>query len=368
MSGTVGFSGNLKGGQGEMKKTLSRDEAAAAWMCLIDEIEEIERGWSGIGVRPDRLAIALRGHDENVRETAPPDEPVQVYVNVQIPIHRAKGVGKYSECEVFFHLPRGYPAVPPVEQGEGDIEVNMTGHLSKPSMRVLAREVHLLVISKFEEAQVLGGYPKYMLEVLRWVERLDLTEFVASKCVPKRLEGLQRVWVRFHHIESKVKSAYGLLWGKDHGVRGVIGKGQPGFAVVEGPAAEVDLFIQKFTSVIHWGPVPAEILKTTYPTPEQRPLPPLALLSTTYPQTVTSSGAFNGRDSINFPLLATILSNQGHAEAAEELKSLLPAYYHENGHVDAEATSSAISAAKEVQNKAAPQPSKKKGKVKKRLQ
>eukprot|EP01064_Diplonema_japonicum_P018416 TRINITY_DN2709_c4_g2_i1.p1 TRINITY_DN2709_c4_g2~~TRINITY_DN2709_c4_g2_i1.p1 ORF type:complete len:379 (+),score=61.85 TRINITY_DN2709_c4_g2_i1:48-1139(+) len=359
---TVGFTGNTRGGQGEIKKTLRGDESVGAWHAFIDEIKSVRRLFKQVTVKPDWLAVALRVGE--AQEKPPPEEPVQLYVSVGTKINRVKGVGKTLPCEIFFHLPRGYPAVPPVEQGEGDIEINMTGLLSKHSMRVLAREVHLKVISIYEQFNSSASYPQYIVDVLKWAELCDFPEVVASQCIPKRPKTIkERVWIRFHHIESQIKSGYGLLWGKDLGIRGYIGRGQPGFVVVEGFSAEIDVWVEKYTAVLHWGPVPCELLLRCAVSGDDKELPPLALLSTC----VTPSGAFNGRDSIGFPLLVASLREKQHFGASSELESLLPAFHHENGHVDADATSTAINTAKEL-NKAKPAPKKNKAKAKKRLQ
>ena len=186
-----------------------------------------------------------------------------------------------------------------------------------------------------------------------------------------------RAFVRFHHIESHVKIAYGLRWGAELDIGGYIGKGQPGMVCAEGDTECLAKWVDRFTTVLHWGPIPCAVVAMvpTLATDPAPPLPPLAELSTALPACVRAGGAFNGRNCIDFLLLQQTLAGLGHESCAAHLQELLPVYAHEGGHVDDEGREAALEGAaqreadkRQVQEQADPGAMKRKGRAKKRLQ
>ncbi|KAJ9437034.1 hypothetical protein DIPPA_27854 [Diplonema papillatum] len=364
-----------------VRTQVTQDEMLIAWRALIDELSDLRDTYE-IGVNPEWLGTAIR--QGTAKDLDPPTRPIGLSISAATPLHRVKlvkesrGVFKNArlECELLYHIPPGYPVVPPVEQGAGDIVVNMPGHLAKSSMQALGRDLHMRMIELYETQAACGALPRYIEESLRWMEEREVCEAVAAHCVadPGKVgKSKSRAWVRFHHVESELKTAYGLMWAADHRLGGFLGKGQPGFAVVEGDTEHVRVWLEKFTSVVHWGPVPARVVQNAVISPAsgEQPLPPLKELSLSVPSCVTVGGAFNGRNSIHFDKLLSHLQKKEHLGAADDLQRLLDVFRHDDGHVDADKTELAIrESEKESACVAAKKKTddKKKTKAKKRLQ
>eukprot|EP01061_Rhynchopus_euleeides_P026567 TRINITY_DN4335_c1_g1_i1.p1 TRINITY_DN4335_c1_g1~~TRINITY_DN4335_c1_g1_i1.p1 ORF type:complete len:365 (+),score=124.47 TRINITY_DN4335_c1_g1_i1:149-1243(+) len=364
-----------------MKRSVTEEEAEVAWRLFLGELAEVERMGVVVGCTNEHLLQDVRRGDA---ATVPRiDRAVGASVEISTPSHRVEGA--MLGCEILFHVNVGYPLLPPVEQCAGDVVFRMTGALSRYAMDVIAREAHLAIIELHESN--LGApaerTPRYMLEILKWASKRDMMDLVASHSAPQTLKmrkSKSRALIRFHHIESNLKTAYGLVWGRELNIRGFIGRGQPGFAMVEGDTEEVAAWIDRFTNVVHWGPTPCAVVSNRVVSAEGKPLPLIKELSEAFPDCVGVGGAFNGRNSIYFKRLRDVLGAKGFDAASQHLGELLEVYQHDQGHVDHEQAEAALAAAAQAeeehafQKKAQPtSPTgasavKKKDKKKKRLQ
>ena len=310
---------------GAVRKALVGEEPEIAARALTKELREIITCYPDSDLNPSWIAGSLRKGEQLPVIT----EPIGLSIEVRTPITRMKNIE--IDCQILFHIPVGYPIVPPVEQGEGDIVVNMTGSISKSSMRDIGRDIHIKVMKIYEASG--DSLPSYLLNIIKWITSTCMTESVASKCIPRTLSSPQfiRKFIRFHHIESRIKGSFGLLWAADHSVTGFIARGQPALVMVEGSSDDVDVWTEKFTNVLHWGPIPAQVL-LSHSCEGSGSLKKFKYLTDLYPSCVTVNGAFNGRDSVNFNKLQKLLP----LEIAEQLSIIMPALVHDGGHVDAE--------------------------------
>eukprot|EP01060_Flectonema_neradi_P030565 TRINITY_DN4473_c0_g1_i1.p1 TRINITY_DN4473_c0_g1~~TRINITY_DN4473_c0_g1_i1.p1 ORF type:complete len:347 (+),score=53.75 TRINITY_DN4473_c0_g1_i1:38-1078(+) len=341
---------------GPIRKALVGEEPLIAADALETELKEVLKKYPNYQVTPGWIPGAIRKGEK----LPIINEPVGLVVELETPAHRL-GDDVRIGCQMLFHIPVGYPIVPPVEQGEGDIVVNMTGSISKQSMRDLGRDIHIKVIQQYESS--CGTLPSYILQILSWASSTDLTESVSSKVIPRSLSSPQscRKFIRLHHIESHIKTAYGLLWGTDHSVTGFIARGQPAMVMVEGATEEVEAWTEKFTNVLHWGPIPAQVLLTRVCEGGEM-LKGFKVVSDLFPSCVTRNGAFNGRDSVNYRKLQSLLP----PETASHLGIVLPAMAHDGGHVDAEEIEESIKEILDIPQPKDPQPDDKKKKKKKK--
>ena len=328
-----------------MKRTVTVEEAELAWGLFLKELKELSRLNICEGTTCDHLWSGVRQGDTS--KIARSERAVGI--SVEVPT-QSLHTSTQLQTEIYFHINVGYPILPPVEQCAGDVVFRMTGMLSKYAMDVISRECHLHMIELHESNSGLPAErsPKYILEVIKWASQRDMAGLVAAHSIPQKMKmkrSISRVVARFHHIESPLKSSYGMLWGRELNIRGYIGKGQPGFVMVEGDSEEVNAWVDRYLNVLHWGPIPAVIVSKREVDAAAKALPAIAELSKAVKRVVTVEGAFNGRNSIDFGALAGYLADNGWQCAADQLKDIIDVFQHDNGHVDQEQMESAIKTA-----------------------
>merc|ERR1719247_1090598 len=133
-----------------------------------------------------------------------------------------------------------------------------------------------------------------------------------------------------------MKRGYMRIWAEDLGVGALVSAGQPAILLAEGRHNDVRAYIDRVTKMIHWGPTPARMVSSSCVADgDGEPLPiGLMQVSEKFPIAVSPGGTYNGRDCIDFSMLAGCLGKAGHAAAARELEALVStAFAHVEGRV-----------------------------------
>merc|ERR1712087_221376 len=103
--------------------------------------------------------------------------------------------------------------------------------------------------------------------------------------------------------------------------------------LAEGPRCAVQAFIDRAMKCPHWGPTPARLVGSAVIAEDDLLLTSgLREVSQAFPSAVSRNGSYNGRDCIDFALLAGLLRKAGHIAASKELEGLVnTAYAHVDG-------------------------------------
>eukprot|EP00756_Hemistasia_phaeocysticola_P050041 Hpha_TRINITY_DN24682_c0_g1::TRINITY_DN24682_c0_g1_i1::g.147464::m.147464 len=312
----------------------------SGWAAFCSELREVQALHVEF-VSPQHLNPLLRseGGIDELSTVEPPRGGVNLRVTVPAPLWSLQKVWGEQEVrtvpvELQMVLPPGYPERAPVEQNCGDVSVSMVGAITKNAQQFLSRELHMQTVLKSRESR--EEPHRYVVDAVEWLRVTEMHAFVAAAIPRNPSRGKRkRAWLRVHHIVSEVKRAYAQAWGAELGVNGLFCPGQPAMAVVEGPADSVENWVERFTTVLHWGPTPAKRLLTTEPSGSSGGFSGgVQEVGIKFSSCVTPGGAYNGRDTTDYPALCGELQRVGLTEQAADMCRLLPCLAHRDGRVE----------------------------------
>lgn len=354
----------------------TEDSTDVSWSLFVDEAADlVARGAVVHAQQPEVLSRAFA--DAQRREPnggqalgdalrdllgrlGPIAGPMRLEIELEAPLWRlsaadpeaASEAGGTLPCTLRATLPPGYPAVPPTERHGGGFEVVATGSLGREASRAVSRAAHghlagLVADAASQQATAAG----YLTALAFWVQESELHELAAStwQPVPERsrpvtpsggdADGRVRAFVRFHHVQSRMKRGYMRMWAHDLGVSALLAGGQPAMVMAEGPRDGLRAFIDRSTKACHWGPTPARLVGSFPVNPAVGARMPVGLQAAAeaFPGTVAHQGTYNGRDCVDFAALAAALQSEGYEPASRELRSLSGtggAFAHTAGRVE----------------------------------
>eukprot|EP00434_Breviolum_minutum_P013641 symbB.v1.2.012026.t1/scaffold791.1/size175533/13 len=299
---------------------------------------------------PEEVARAVRQGKDSLMGVLRPGLR-QLQLAIEAPMWRIEAsnpeAGSTLPCSLRLTLPPTFPGSLPTASGLGnsgfDVEVSAPGALGREAMKAVSRAAYCRLSELLS-----GGSQQLIRSLVEWVQSTELHDLAASFYQPPKgkggTPGLVRAFVRFHHVQSLMKRSYMRLWAEDLGVAALLATGQPGMLLAIGPAAPLRAFLDRAMKCCHWGPTPCRIVASSSVMTEEleRPLaglpltePGLKEVADAFPRAVRQGEAYNGRDCIDFHVLAQELQRVGHREAAKDLEVLAnTAFAHQDGRVE----------------------------------
>jgi len=321
---------------------VDRLQEASDWEPLLVELGQvIQRGFARILERALKQLESGQNISEAVVSLSAPRVRVKFTLELRAPMwrleHNSYGAvlesGGALPCILHVSLPVTYPLTPLLQAHGASLELASPGSLGREGAKVVTRALCGRVSEMFAATLDAEGC---LHDIIDWVESTELHELAASAFQPRSacFTTHVRACVRFHHVMSMMKREYMRLWAEDLGVGALLASGQPAMLLVEGTDSEVRAFLDRVMKALHWGPTPSRLVSSEVCSEGERLPGGLNEVSVSYPNAVSPGGTYNGRDCVDFRVLAEELARVGQTGASLQLKSVAAAFFHENGRVE----------------------------------